>query len=59
LREKLESLFDAKVMIKRKGDKGEISIFFYSEDEFNGLVDRITHNSEKNINQTVDKLNNI
>jgi len=59
LREKLESLFDAKVMIKRKGEKGEISIFFYSEDEFNGLVDRITHGSEKNINNVVDKLNNI
>jgi ParB family chromosome partitioning protein len=59
LREKLESLLDAKVMIKRKGEKGEISIFFYSEDEFNGLVDRITHGSEKNINNVVDKLNNI
>jgi ParB family chromosome partitioning protein len=59
LREKLESLFDAKVMIKRKGEKGEISIFFYSEDEFNGLVDRITHSSEKNINNAIDKLNNI
>lgn len=59
LREKLESLFDAKVMIKRKGEKGEISIYFYSEDEFNGLVDRIIQSSEKNINQTVDKLNNL
>ena len=59
LREKLESLFDAKVMIKRKGEKGEISIYFYSDDEFNGLVDRIIHSSEKNINQTVDKLNNL
>ncbi len=59
LREKLESLFDAKVMIKRKGEKGEISIYFYSEDEFNGLVNRIVHNSEKNINQTIDKLNNL
>lgn len=59
LREKLESLFDAKVMIKRKGEKGEISIYFYSEDEFNGLVDRMVHSSEKNINQTVDKLNNL
>ncbi len=59
LREQLESLFDAKVMIKRKGEKGEISIYFYSEDEFNGLVDRIIHSSEKNINQTVDKLNNL
>ncbi|HRZ29405.1 MAG TPA: ParB/RepB/Spo0J family partition protein [Candidatus Paceibacterota bacterium] len=59
LREKLESLFDAKVMIKRKGEKGEISIYFYSEDEFNGLVDRIVHNSERNINQTIDKLNNL
>ena len=59
LREKLESLFDAKVMIKRKGEKGEISIYFYSEDEFNGLVDKMIHSSEKNINQTLDKLNNI
>jgi len=59
LREKLESLFDAKVMIKRKGEKGEISIYFYSEDEFNGLVDKMIYSSEKNINQTLDKLNNI
>jgi ParB family transcriptional regulator, chromosome partitioning protein len=59
LREKLEDLFGTKVMIKRKGEKGEISIYFYSEDEFNGLVDRIIDSSEKNINKTVDKLNSI
>ena len=59
LREKLEDMFGAKVTIKRKGEMGEISIFFYSDDELDGLVGKLTNNSEKMINKAVDKLNNI
>lgn len=59
LREKLESMFDAKVMIKRKGERGEISIFFYSEDELEHLVSKLSDSSEKLVNKAVEKLNNI
>lgn len=59
LREKLEEMFGSKVTIKRKGEMGEISIHFYSNDELDGLVGKLTNSSEKMINKTVDKLNNI
>ncbi len=58
LREKLEDIFGSKVTIKRKGDMGEISIYFYSDDELDSLLEKMTNNSEKMINKTVDKLNN-
>ncbi len=56
LREKLESVFDTKVLIKRKGQRGEITIHFDSNDELNGLVDKMLKLSEKRVNNTAGKI---
>ncbi len=56
LREKLESVFDTKVSIKRKGDKGEIAIYFNSDDELENIVNKISKFSQKIIDQTAANL---
>ena len=56
LREKLEEVFGTKVLIKRKGDVGEITIHFDSKDELDGLLNKMYRISEKRVNNTTDKL---
>ncbi len=56
LREKLEAVFGTKVLIKRKGQEGEISIHFDSNDELNNLINKMSKNSEKRINESTEKL---
>jgi ParB family chromosome partitioning protein len=56
LREKLEEVFGTKVLIKRKGETGEISIHFDSKDELEGLLNKMSKLSEKRVSSTADKL---
>ncbi|MDD4123144.1 MAG: ParB/RepB/Spo0J family partition protein [Candidatus Pacebacteria bacterium] len=56
LREMLETKFGTKVSIKRKGDSGEILIHFDSSDELNGIVNKITSQSKKDLDKSVQNL---
>jgi ParB family transcriptional regulator, chromosome partitioning protein len=56
LREMLESKFGTKVSIKRKGDSGEILIHFDSSDELNGIINKISSQSKKDIDKSVQNL---
>jgi len=56
LREQLEAVFGTKVLIKRKGQEGEITIHFDSNDELNILINKLSKSSEKRINDSTEKL---
>jgi len=53
LKEKLESIFQTPVVIKKKGNQGEISVKFYSEEELGKITQLMLGQKKENQNNNI------